>query len=58
MRAFETFDTVLSPVVCFLDVALAISSTFWVGTKKLSLGIAVRLLWAAYFNITQNETTQ
>ena len=37
---------------------LCLSSAFWDETKKPSLGVTVRLLWARNFEITQNRTTQ
>ena len=41
-----------------LSRPLCLSSAFWDGTKKPSLGVTVRLLWARNFKITQNRTTQ
>ena len=41
-----------------LSRPLCLSSAFWDGTKKPSLGVTVRLLWARNFEITQNRTTQ
>ena len=42
----------------FLSRQLYLSSAFWDGTKKPSMGITVRVLWARNFEITQNRTGQ